>query len=62
MFDLFGFEKVDAKQSIEAMTKGITLGLLDAYEYRLEDKDREIQRLRDRIQELENAEIETNGD
>ena len=55
MFDLFGTNKIDAKESIEAMTKGMTLGLLDAYEYRLQDKDREIERLRNKIEELKNA-------
>jgi len=52
-FDLFGVNKVDAKDSIEAMAKGITLGLLDAYEYRLQEKNREIERLRNKIEELE---------
>jgi hypothetical protein len=62
MFDLFGTNKVDAKESIEAMTKGMTLGLLDAYEYRLQDKDREIERLRNRIEELEHAENKTQAE
>ena len=44
------------------MTKGMTLGLLDAYEYRLEEKDREIKRLRDKIIELENAENKTQAE
>lgn len=51
MFDLFGTDKVNAKGSIEAMTKGMTLGVIDAYEWRLQEKN-------DRIKKLE-IEIET---
>jgi len=59
MFDLFGMGKVDAKDAIEAMTRGMTLGLLDAYEIRLDEKEREIKRLRERIIELDQK-IEAN--
>lgn len=58
MLDLFGTNKVNAKESIEAMTKGMTLGLLDAYEWRLEEKQREINMLKEKITEQENK-IET---
>jgi len=51
MFDLFNTDKINSKESVEAMTKGMTLGLLEAYEYRLEEKDREIKRLRDKLNE-----------
>ena len=53
MFDIFGIEKVDARDSIREMMRGATLGLLDGYECRLEEKDREIERLRKKIAELE---------
>ena len=53
MFDLFGIEKVDSKEAIREMARGMTLGLLDGYEYRLIEKEEEIKRLRTHISKLE---------
>jgi len=49
MFDLFGLEKADAKDSIREMMRGCTLGLLDGFEWRLDEKDREMSRLKEQI-------------
>ena len=51
MFDLFGVNKVDAKGAIQEMMCGATRGLLEGYEFRLEEKDREIAHLKEHIQD-----------
>ena len=53
MFDLFGIEKVDAKESICQMAKGVTIGLLEGYEYRIQEKDMEIKKLKEKVESLE---------
>ena len=55
MFDILGIgmNKVDARGAIQEMMCGATRGLLEGYEYRLEEKDNEIRRLREKLQETE---------
>jgi len=52
MFDMFGMNKANTREAIEYMAKGVTLGLLEGYEYRLQDKQMEIDRLKKEIEEL----------
>jgi len=55
MFDMFGLsEQRGIKVGIEAMAKGVTAGLLDAYESKLMEKNDTIERLNKKIEDLEN--------
>jgi len=55
MFDIFGLdEERKQKASIEGMARGMTLGMIEAFEMRLEEKDRQIQKLSAKIAELTN--------
>ena len=44
MFDILGMNKTNANEAIESMMKGATRGMLEAYEYRIQEKDEEIKR------------------
>lgn len=49
MFDLFGMNKIDARDAVQEMMCGATRGLLEGYEYRLEQKNYEITNLMEEI-------------
>jgi hypothetical protein len=53
MLDIFGMGKVDARDTIQEMMCGATRGLIEAYQYELSQKDDEIKRLKDQLQEQE---------
>lgn len=53
MFDIFGLNKIDAKQAVQEIMCGATRGLLEGFEFRLEEKNREIQRLTEKLTQHE---------
>lgn len=51
MFDIFGIEKANAMEAIQELMCGATRGLIEAFEFRLEEKQREIDRLKEHVTE-----------
>ena len=51
MFDMFGMSKADTKDAIQEISKGVTIGLIDSFEFKLMDKQHEIDRLKEKITE-----------
>jgi len=53
MFDMFGMNKANTREAIEHMAKGVTAGLLEGFEWKLQEKSMEIERLREQVNKLE---------
>jgi peptidoglycan hydrolase CwlO-like protein len=53
MFDLFGMEKANTVEAIRAMVSGVTTGLIDSFEYKIQEKERMIEDLKKKITELQ---------
>lgn len=47
MFDFFGTDKVNARDAIQELMCGATRGLIEGYEFRLDEKQREIDKLKE---------------
>ena len=53
MFDLFGMSKADTQEAIKALAAGVTKGLIESYTWELAQKDIQIAKLTNDIQENE---------
>jgi len=53
MFDIFGMDKANTKEAIQEIAAGVTRGMINAYQFELEDKQREIDNLKQKLQERE---------
>jgi len=49
MFDVFGMSKADTREAIQEMAAGVTRGLIEAFEFKLMEKESEIKRLQEHI-------------
>jgi hypothetical protein len=54
MFDIFGLEKVNAHDAIRDMSEGVVRGIFDGFDWKLMDKDREIEQLKEEVRKLNN--------
>ena len=51
MFDLFGVNKVGGREAVQEIMCGATRGLLEGFQWQLQEKDDEIKRLKQKIED-----------
>jgi collagenase-like PrtC family protease len=51
MFDLFGINKVSSREAIQEIMCGATRGLLEGFQWQLQEKDEKIRRLKEKLED-----------
>lgn len=54
MLDFFGMSKVDAREAIQEISSGVVKGMLDSFDWKLMEKERVIDSLKQDISKLQN--------
>ena len=57
MFDLLGMGKVDSKEAIQEIMCGATRGLFEGFYYQIQQRDEEIARLKEKINQEKTWEV-----
>lgn len=53
MLDIFGMDKANTKEAIREISHGVVNGMLDSFDWKLDEKQSEINSLKKKIWELE---------